>query len=140
VCRLFETVEICQLKYRGSSTHEGSFAAGKLAAIEATLKDSECVHDFVKLARTIKYFVEKLATLDPADPPTGENPQQSPNGKRLPLDRMDAKMIKLRNMNRPRPERREAERCSSDEDDECDDVRSVSFTEKKTNSLPISHS
>jgi hypothetical protein len=110
VCRLFETLEICQLKFR---SHEGSLTASRLAAIETALKEGDCLHDFLRLIRTIKIVVERAASLEQLGTGLDVSAQESPQARKIALDRMEAKMIKLRNVNRARAERRE-ERGESD--------------------------
>ena len=88
VCRLFERIEIYQLKYRSSSSsQEASFAVGKFAAIEAALKDSDCIYDCPKLIRTLKLIVEEIATFD--SPPAAQHgvALESPS-KKIVLERM----------------------------------------------------
>lgn len=87
VCRLFETIEIYQLKYRNSSSQEAFSAVGKFAAIETALKDSDCIYDFLKLIRTLKHTVEKIATFDSPPAHTDQAALESPS-KKIVLERM----------------------------------------------------
>lgn len=103
------------------------------------MKEGDCLHDFLRLIRTIRLIVERTACLEQSGQGLDVSPQESPQARKIALDRMEAKMIKLRNFNRVKAERRE-ENGESDEDDDYDEVRSVSFTEKKSASLPFAHS
>ena len=114
VCRLFETIEIYQLKYSNSSSQEAFFAVGKFAAIETALKDPDCLHDLLKLISTLKCIVEKLVSFDFPVAAKHEAALGSPT-KKIVLERMEARMIKLRNVTRGRGERKESERCDSEE-------------------------
>jgi hypothetical protein len=87
VCRLFERIEIYQLKYRSSSSQEASFAEGKFAAIETALKDSDCIYDCPKLIRTLKLIVEETATFDSPPADTDGVALESPS-KKIVLERM----------------------------------------------------